>query len=139
MAYCTKTDLETAFGVENIQGWSRLVPGTVDRAIKDAQAEIDGFLFSGGYAVPLNPVPDNITKYCIDLAAVNLLTGVGVNKDDAGEEAILERARVARRYLGKVAEGKFRIPGYGKDGEVVTPPAGSVQVRTDTKLDWSGY
>jgi len=139
MAYCTQQDLITAFGEENIQGWSRGDNDTVEKAIDDAQAEIDGYLLSGGYNVPMNPAPKNIAKYCVDMAAANLLTGIGVNKEDSGEEGILDREKNARGYLKKVAEGKFRIPGYSKEGETSRPPAGRVQIRSDTKLDWRGY
>ena len=139
MAYCTQKDLEDTFGSENIQGWSRQDQATIDRAIKDAQAEIDGFLISGGYTVPMDPPPANIVKYCIDLAAANLLTGVGVNIDDTGDKGILDRANNARDYLKQVAKGNFRIPGYSKEGEKTRPPVGSVQVIAGKKLDWSGY
>ena len=139
MAYCTQKNLEDTFGEENIQGWSRHDPVTIARAIKSAQAEIDGYLFSGGYTVPLDPVPENIANYCIDLAAAKLLTGVGVNIEDPGEKVILDSASNARGYLKKVAEGKYRIPGYSQEGDKAKPPAGSVQVKADKKFDWRGY
>jgi phage gp36-like protein len=137
--YCTQEDLITTFGEENIQGWSRGDANAVEKAIKGSQAEIDGYLISGGYSVPLDPAPDNIAKYCVDLAAANLLSGTGINQDDSGEQGILDRAKVARRYLEKVAEGKFRIAGYSQEGEISRPPAGRVQIRSDKKLDWRGY
>lgn len=139
MAYCTQQDLITAFGEDNIQGWSRGNIDTVENAIKDAQAEIDGYLVSGGYTVPLDPAPNNIAKYCVDLAAANLLSGSGINLEDSGEQMILERAKVARQYMEKVAVGKFRIAGYSQEGETSRPPAGSVQVKADKKFDWRGY
>ncbi|GHV00913.1 hypothetical protein FACS189483_11150 [Spirochaetia bacterium] len=139
MAYCTLADLNAAYGEDRISSWSRLNPDTVDRAISDAGAEIDGYLISGGYSIPLAGPPENIRKYCIDIAAANLVISVGVLKDDPGGNAVLEQAKNARRYLEKVAEGKFRIPGFVLDGETAKPPSGGVQVVSMNRLDLRGY
>jgi phage gp36-like protein len=139
MAYCTLEDLRASYGNERVAGWSRLNPETVARAISDAGAEIDGYLLSGGYAVPLPGPPENIKKYCIDIAAANLVIGVGALKIDAGGNAVLEQAKAARRYLDKVAEGKFKIPGYTTEGEVAKPPSGGVQVLSRPRLDLRGF
>jgi phage gp36-like protein len=139
MAYCTHEELNAAYGEDRITGWSRLDPDTIDRAIADAGAEIDGYLLSGGYSVPLAGPPDNVRKYCIDIAAANLVIGAGVLKDDPGGNAIIEQAKIARRYLDKVAEGKFRIPGFVGEGEVAKPPSGGVQVFTRPRLDLRGF
>jgi phage gp36-like protein len=139
MAYCTREELNAAYGEDRINGWSRLNAQTVDRAIADAGAEIDGYLLSGGYAVPLPGPPDNIKKYCIDISAANLVIGAGVMKIDPGGEAIIEQAKIARRYLAKVAEGKYRIPGYTIGDEVAKPPSGGVLVSTRPRLDLRGF
>ena len=65
MAYCTRADLEAAYGEDRITGWSRVTAGNedapmADRAIRNASAEIDGYLISGGYAVPLSGPPENL-------------------------------------------------------------------------------
>jgi phage gp36-like protein len=141
MAYCTIADLQDTYGEDRISAWSRLDPDTVDKAITDAGAEIDGYLLSGGYTVPLPGAPKTIGKYCIDIACANLVIGAGVLKDDPGGNAVIEQAKIARRYLEKVAEGKFKIPGYntGEDSEVTKAPAGNVQFRSGEKLDMRGY
>jgi phage gp36-like protein len=140
MAYCGLEDLNAAYGEDRIAGWSRLNPETVDRAVADASAEIDGYLLSGGYTVPLPGAPANIKKYCIDIASANLVLSAGVLEGDPGGKAVLEQAKIARQYLTKVAEGKFMIPGYSAgNGEVSKPPGGGVQVKTSTKLDLRGY
>ena len=132
-------DLYAAYGEDRIAGWSRLNPDTAGRAITDAAAEIDGYLLSGGYTVPLPGTPANIKKYCIDIASANLVLSAGVLDGDPGGKAVLEQAKIARQYLTKVAEGKFVIPGYGGDTAVSKPPSGNVQTRTSSKLDWRGY
>jgi phage gp36-like protein len=140
MAYCALEDLNAAYGEDRIAGWSRLNPDTVDRAVADAGAEIDGYLLSGGYTVPLPGAPANLKKYAVDIASANLVLGAGVLESDPGGKAVLEQAKIARGYLTKVAEGKFAVPGYNAGAnEVSKPLAGGVQVRTNAKLDLRGY
>lgn len=139
MAYCTMHDLYDAYGEDRIAGWSRLNPDTVDRAITDASAEIDGYLLSGGYDVPLVGISANIKKYCIDIASANLVLSGGVLDNDPGGKAVLDQAKIARQYLTRVAEGKFKIPGCGGDDTVSKPPSGNVQTRSMGKLDLRGY
>lgn len=139
MAYCTLADLQGTYGSPAINAWSRMDAAVVQRAITDAGAEIDGYLMSGGYAVPLDGPPATITKYCIDIAAANLIVGVGILKDDPGGMAVVEQAKTARRYLARVAEGKFRIPGYSDAGKSAAPPTGNVRVSARDRLNLEGY
>lgn len=139
MAYCTIGDLQGAYGADRIAGWSRYNAETAEKAAADASAEIDGYLLSGGYAVPLPGAPETVKKYCVDIACANLVISAGVLRDDPGGEAVVNQAKIARRYLEKVAEGKFRIPGCAADGEAVKAPSGGVQVRTRERLDMRGY
>jgi phage gp36-like protein len=139
MGYCTPGDLAEAYGEDRVSGWSRLNPDTVGRAIDSAAAEIDGYLISGGYAVPMSGPPANLRKYCVDIAAANLVISAGVLENDPGGKAVVEEAKNARHYLEKVAEGKFKIPGYAMEGEVSKPPSGNVQVSSSRRLDLRGY
>ncbi|MDR3355624.1 MAG: DUF1320 domain-containing protein [Spirochaetaceae bacterium] len=141
MPYCTIDDLNAAYGEDRITGWSRLNPDTVDRAITDAGAEIDGYLLSGGYPVPLPGAPATVKKYCVDITSANLVLSAGVLDGDPGGKAVLEQAKIARSYLAKVAEGKFKIPGYSSgEGETVTAAvSGNVRARSPERLDLRGY
>ncbi|GMO48011.1 MAG: hypothetical protein Pg6C_10280 [Treponemataceae bacterium] len=141
MAYCALSDLQAAYGEDRVAGWSRLNPDTVDRAVVDASAEIDGYLLSGGYDVPLAGAPANIKKYCIDIASANLVLSAGVLESDPGGKAVLEQAKIARAYLTKVAEGKFTVPIGGAEGgeETAVLPAGFVRSWSREKLDLKGY
>ena len=139
MAYCTIADLQAAYGEDRISVRSRFDSDTADRAIIDAAAEIDGYLLSCGYPVPLPGSPANIKKYAIDIASANLVLSAGVLEADPGGKAVLDQAKIARQYLTKVAEGKFVIPGYSAAGEVSKPPSGNVRTRTGAKLDLRGY
>jgi phage gp36-like protein len=139
MGYCTLADLEAAYGADRIAGWSRLDTLAVDRAVSNASAEIDGYLISGGYSVPLSGPPENLKKYCIDIAAANLVISAGVLDNDPGGKAVLEEAKNARHFLSKVAEGKYKIPGYvSGDAEVSVPPGG-VFVSARPRMDLRGF
>ena len=138
MAYCTQNDLEAAYGADRIAGWSRLDASTVDRAIRNASAEIDGYLISGGYPVPISGPPENLKKYCVDIAVANLVISAGVLENDPGGKAVIDEAKNARQFLTKVAEGKFKIPGYANDDEVSQPPGG-VKVSTMPRMDLRGF
>jgi len=138
MGYCTRADLEAAYGEDRIAGWSRLDSIAVDRAIRNASAEIDGYLISGGYPVPLLGPPENLRKYCIDIATANLVISAGVLENDPGGKAVLDEAKNARQFLTKVAEGKFKIPGYANDDEVSQPPGG-VLVSSMPQMNFKGY
>ena len=141
MAYCTVADLQDAYGEDRISAWSRVDPDRAEKAIYDAGAEIDGYLLSGGYSVPLAGTPATIKKYCVDITCANLIISAGVLDSDPGGDAVIEQAKIARRYLEKAAEGKFKIPGYniGGDSEVTGPPSGNVQFRSRERLDLRGY
>jgi phage gp36-like protein len=139
--YCSIADLQDTYGEDRISAWGRVDPDRVDKAIADAGAEIDGYLLSGGYTVPMPGAPATIQKYCIDIACANLVISAGMLDSDPGEKAVVEQAKIARAYLTKVAEGKFKVPGHSSsgDGEVSKAPAGNVQFRSSKKLDLRGY
>jgi phage gp36-like protein len=139
MGYCTRADLEAAYGEDRIAGWSRTDANTVDRAIRNASAEIDGYLISGGYPVPISGPPENLRKYCVDIAAANLIISAGVLDNDPGGKALIEEAKNARYFLTKVAEGKFKIPGYAEGDEKGSDPPGGVMVSTMPRMDLKGY
>lgn len=102
MAYITRTDLKDRYGEAEIaQRESMLPAGAVDRAISDADAEIDGYL-AGRYAVPLSPVPTLIQRLACDIARYRLLGGA------AGEEA-RARYKDASRVLAEIGAGRVSI------------------------------
>jgi len=138
MGYCTRADLEAAYGKDRIAGWSRMDSKVVARAIQAASTEIDGYLISGGYVVPLSGPPENLRNYCVDIAAENLVISAGVLENDPGGKAVIDKAKNARQFFTKVAEGKFIIPGYANSKEVSAPPGG-VLVSSMPQMDFKGY
>jgi phage gp36-like protein len=139
VSYCTVDDLYESHGRDYVDGWSRGDPAAITKAIDNASSEIDSYLFSGGYAIPLPSAPKSINKYCVDIAAANLVIGRGVLKDGAADQAVLDQAAKAIRFLEKVAKGDFRIPGLTPAGELARPPSGGVLVSAPERLDLRGY
>ena len=139
MAYCTQSDLEAAYGEDRIVAWGRMDSTIIERAVRNASAEIDGYLLSGGYKVPLSGPPENLKKYCIDIAAANLVISAGVLDNDPGGKAVLDEAKNARYFLTKVAEGKFKIPGYAEGDEAGSDPPGGVKISASPRMDLKGY
>ncbi|MGI5090819.1 phage protein Gp36 family protein [Treponema sp. OMZ 805] len=137
MAYCTMTDLQSTYGAERIAAWSAVDAERAEKAIADASAEIDGYLLSGGYTVPLAGTPATIKKYCVDIACASLIISTGMLENDPGGKAVVEQADIARRYLDKVAQGKYKIPGYDENSS--KPPSGNIQAVSMTRMDWKGY
>jgi phage gp36-like protein len=138
MAYCSIEDLHALYGENRISAWSRKDGKVTERAINNASAEIDGYLISGGYVVPIAGPPENLKNYCIDIASANLIISAGVLQNDPGGEAIVKKADVARQFLSRVAEGKYKIPDYVKEDEVSHPPGG-VKVASSERLDLRGF
>lgn len=125
MTYATRTDLEARYGTEELtQRESMLAAGSVDRALADADAAIDGYC-GGRYTVPLAPVPPSIPRIACAIARYDLLG-----------DSVTERARNdysdAIAYLRDVQAGRVLL-------EVAAPlagaaPAATVEIATRTKI-----
>lgn len=95
----------------------RLVP-LAQKAIEDADAEIDGYL-AKRYQVPLAPTPRVLNKFSIDIAVYNLASRRGIDEGER-EKTILTRYQNAIKFLTLVAEGKVSL---GINGESVQSAA----------------
>jgi len=139
--YCTQKQLESRFDADKINGWADNVPARITSALQDATNEVDGYLESGGYKLPLSAVPDLLINYTASLAAYLLLSASGIAQED-WDKTILDRSKTARDYLKKVADGKYQIPGLSRNS--TSSPAAAVQSAAgiayiaDDKLDLSG-
>jgi len=108
------------------------------QAINTAQGEVDGYLLSGSYSVPLNPVPNNIQNYTIDIAIYNLAVMSGFRSDAADNELKIKYEK-ALEFLRGVATGKYRIPLAIDSGEEAATPRAGFQVRGGGKIDLGAY
>jgi phage gp36-like protein len=122
--YTTLQDLIDRFGRrEIVQLTDRAEPpsGAIDeevvnRAITDADAEIDSYLMAAGYELPLDPIPTVIRRLAPQIVRHLLY-------DDVETELVRQRYDDARRVLEAIVAGKIKL-GEGD----VSGSAGSPQV-----------
>jgi phage gp36-like protein len=119
MPYATVQDLIDRYGRDELtqltdrDGDGAIDSATVERAIADAAAEIDGHL-GGRYPAPLDPAPPVLTRVACDIARY-LLWG-----ERAGE-SLRQRYEDARRLLERIGSGQVNLG--------VAPPAASNTVQ----------
>lgn len=107
MSYATLADLIDRFGdaelsqVADMIGAGEASQPTVDRALGDADAEIDAALISR-YALPIASVPVLLTRIACDLARESLYA-------DMPTKEVSERAKRSRDLLSGIASGKMRL------------------------------
>lgn len=110
MPYCTRQDLIDTYGEDRLAELTDRVnmPATtvdeavVDRAISDAEAEINMYL-AGRHPLPLASVPVMLKRIACDLAWYNLHTQV----DD--DHPAVQAYRRRRQQLDGVANGKLSL------------------------------
>ena len=118
MAYVTQADLETRFGIEELAQLTDRAEGlmpdaaVVERALADAEAEIDGYL-AARYQLPLVAIPAVLIRLAADIARYRLY-------DDRATEAVRKRYEDAVRDLKAVAAGTVVL-----DAAMALPPAAS--------------
>ncbi len=110
-----------------------------EQAIETAQGEVDGYLLSGGYTVPLNLPPKNVKNYVVDIAVYNLAVMSGFRSDSADNELKVKYEK-ALDFLRGVATGKYKVPvpDDGSEDGVSSPEAG-YKVRSRRKMNLEGY
>ncbi len=116
MAYSTRSDIETRFGVENVKRWGDLdndgnpgnITARITAAIVSADATIDDATRNGIYSVPWSTVPEGIKNASRALAAVWLYQSRPSSDHEEGKGfADLEASMMA--YLDKVRTGIVRF------------------------------
>ena len=113
--YATRQDLIDRYGEAEIaQRESALPPGATDRALADADAEIDSYL-AGRYVVPLAAPPGNVVRVACTIARARLL-------GDAVSEQARKDSEDARAWLRDVQAGRALVAGASPQ----TAPATSV-------------
>ena len=125
MSYASRPDLEDRYGSDELaQRESMLSPGGVNRALDDADEEINSYV-SGRYAVPLSPVPGTIVRIACAIARYHLL-------GDSATELARKAYEDARAFLRDVQSGRASLDGT----TLVSGAAGSatVAVASDERL-----
>jgi len=137
--YITSVHIARALPDEGtVDNWSGGNATKVEQAIRTAQGEVDGYLLSGGYTVPLNSPPENVLNYTIDIAVYNLAVMSGFRSDAADNELKIKYEK-ALDFLRGVATGKYRIPLPSGGGEETAAPQAGFRVRSKKKMDLGGY
>lgn len=77
------------------------------RAIKDADAEINGYL-SSRYTIPFKNPPAVLNKFGKDIAAYNMVSRIGIDEHER-DKTFLTRYNAAVKFLLAVAEGKIEL------------------------------
>lgn len=93
-----------------------------EQAIRDADAEIDGYL-GKRYPVPVKKTPQVIRKFSKDIAVYNLASRTGIDEDDR-ENTIYIRYKNAIAFLLNVAKGIINI-GIDEDGAIGSNGSGA--------------
>lgn len=97
--------------IEDVDEREKKFINLAETAIKDADAEIDGYL-SKRYTVPFTPVPKTLNKFSKDIAAYNLASRMGIDESDR-EKTYLNRYNAAISFLTNVAKGIIDIGASG--------------------------
>lgn len=109
MSYASQNDLSARFGLDELaqvsdqSGRGVLDQDVVDRALEDANAEVDGYL-SARYSLPLAlaNIPAILKRVTCDIARYRLW-------NDRASDEVRQRYEDARRLLEQIAAGKVRL------------------------------
>ncbi|MGE0671966.1 MAG: gp436 family protein [Methylibium sp.] len=108
MSYAVKQDLIERFKEAELaqltdpeNAATEIDDTTLDRALVDADAEIDGYL-GGRYRLPLATVPRLLTNIACDIARYRLY-------DDRATEQVTTRYKDAVRLLEKIQKGDVSL------------------------------
>ncbi|MBH8566718.1 DUF1320 domain-containing protein [Nostoc sp. CENA67] len=139
MSYATVADMVAAFSEQEILELSNIDypdattinEDVVNRAIGDAQAQLDSYLATR-YKVPLVVIPPVIRNYTCDVARYLL------DKDKPREE-VTRRRDLVFYYLKDLAAGKASLPGIvdGTDGSTTDAGNGDVALFKSPGRTWT--
>jgi phage gp36-like protein len=110
MAYCTQADIlkqldeEILIQLTDDDGAGVVDSGNVDRAIADADEEMDGYL-SVKYSLPFPTTPNLVRKISVDLAICNLYS----RRDDTMPETRKDNCDKVVKMLDKLAKGTMKL------------------------------
>lgn len=129
MDYCTRTDIESLFGIDNVKNWADLdsdqdpdkIAARIVKAIAYAQADLDSRLLGGPYVVPITTSHPLITELTATLAGAWLYSARGqldaVSGD--GTDRLATRRGEAVRTIKDILSGQRRLdlPRVGRGSE----------------------
>ncbi|KQC03148.1 MAG: hypothetical protein APR55_07120 [Methanolinea sp. SDB] len=132
MAYCTQADIAEQIPEDELiqltddDDLGVIDASAVERAIADADAEIDGYC-GKRYSVPFAPVPVMIRKCSVDIAIYNLFP-----RREGAPESRRTRYKDIIRFLENIAKGVVSLGEKDPDG---TPkPTDRPDIQSDRRL-----
>jgi len=129
MAYCTRADIEEQLSNDELveltddEGFGQVDSAVIDRAIADADAEIDAWC-GGRYTVPFAAAPAMVRRASVELAIYNLFS----RRLDSVPETRKERRRDIIAFLKAVASGTVTL---GPDATLANEAGGVETEYTD--------
>lgn len=125
MTYAARADMEDRYGITEISQRESMLPaGALDRALADADAEIESYV-GGRYTVPLSPVPASVVRLACSIARYHLLG-----------DAVTERSRNdyqdARAFLRDVQAGRAQLESAAPLASAA--PANTVSIETRERI-----
>lgn len=132
-AYATPQDLIARFGHDEVEQLSdigrprtgEIVASTLEVALADASAEIDGYL-AARYPLPLGTAPALLTVFACDIARYRLMS-------TRADERVTDAYQAAVSYLRAVAMGKIALFPANAAPTEPTGAAGAVMMSPGTK------
>jgi len=104
----------------------------IERALADAQAEVDGYIGTR-HPVPLPNPPALVRRLTVDLAIWNLY-----NRRDLVTDARKAQAEAARKLLNNIAQGTVTL-GLPRSEQASPPPAMVASERRFTRDSTEGF
>ena len=123
MPYCTIDDIRKQIEEARLiqltddEGTGAVVTVRVDRAISDADEEINGYL-GARLSVPVSPVPESLRRLSTDITVYNLY-----GRREKVPENRIERYRNAIKFLGQAALGRVSLGASDPEGNPLDPEA----------------
>jgi phage gp36-like protein len=119
MDYCTRADIESLFGADNVAKWADLdsdqdatkITARITKAIIYAQADLDSRLMGGPYIVPFTTAHAVITDLTARLAAIWLYKAHGTTdttSDEGKTRMTAEKAEVSKT-IKELLSGQRRV------------------------------
>mgnify|MGYP003138241140 CR=1 FL=1 len=135
--YASVADMVSRFGdieiaeLTDLEHTGEIDTAVAERALKDATAEIDGYLASR-YRLPVTDAAPLLSLLCTDIARFRLQKGVST-------EQSRQRYEDAVRKLERIADGRINLPQQTPPPAIGTPRTVKAQGNTFNDDTLRGY
>ena len=132
MAYITAAELDNALPADVR---NRATVAQKGQVIASASSEVDGYLRSAGYVLPLISWDEALKEHAAAIAAYRLAVATGLLKAESLKDSTLyANSQAALTYLQRIVDGTL-TPGI-KDSGVASEPLSGPQMVTNPRRGW---